>query len=144
MNQKEAVYQAVVAITGFDGVGVCEPTSEQTRTIRQVLFEGFRNGSIELRKEYTDKELSNYVSGLLNNWLRKDKRLNGGVDHQPKSSRVDDPQLTALRALLSTITDPTDRAEIQRHIDSRIAELNRPKVDFSKLPAEIAAKFGKR
>ena len=143
MNQKEAVYQAVVAITGFDGVGACEPSKDQRRTICQILFEGFRSGSIELKREYTDKELSNYITGLLNNWLRKDKRLNGGVDHQPKSTRVDDPQLKALKALLSTVIDPTDRAEIQQHIDSRIAELTRPSIDFSKLPAELAAKFKK-
>lgn len=151
MNQKEAVYQAVIAVTGYQGEGACVPTREQRAQVNLILFEGFRNGSIQLDREFTDTELKAYVSGLQSNWLRKDKRLNGNIEYQPKNpgSRAGsgDSQLKALRALLSVTTDPADRKEIQGYIDARVAELAKqsaPTIDFSKLPPELAAKFGKR
>ena len=151
LTQKEAVYQAVTAVTGYTGEhGPCNPTREQRAQVNMILFEGFRSGSIQLDREYTDTELKSYVSGLQSNWLRKDARLNGGVKHQPKNpgSRAGsgDAQLKALRALLGVTQDPSDRAEIQGYIDARVAELNKsrtPEIDFSKLPAELAAKFKK-
>jgi hypothetical protein len=150
MNQKEATYQAIIAVTGFTGEGICEPTREQRAQVNMILFEGFRNGAIQLDREFTDSELKSYVSGLQSNWLRKDKRLNGGVQHVAKNpgSRAGsgDPQLKALRALLGTLTDASDRAEVEGYIAARQAELariNAPTVDFSKLPAELAAKFKK-
>ena len=150
MTQKEAVYQAVIGVTGYTGDGICQPTREQRAMVNQILFEGFRGGKVELDTEFTDAELKAYVSGLQSNWLRKDKRLNGGVAYVPKNpgSRAGsgDAQLKALRALLSTLTDDSDRAEVQSHIDARIAELNvakTPEIDYSALPADIAAKFKK-
>lgn len=150
MKQKDAVYQAVVSVTGFSGEGVCEPTREQKQVIHSILIEGFKNGEIELSRTYTDQEMRNYVTGLLNNWLRKDERLNGGGKYVPKNpgsrAGTGDAQLKALRALLSTLTDPADRAEVQKHIDARVAEISKasaPTVDFSKLPPELAAKFKK-
>lgn len=149
MNQKEAVFKAVVAVTGFSGEGVCEPTREQRASIQAILVEGFKSGGIELRKSFSDSELKVYVSGLVSNWLRKDKRLNGNIDYEPKNpgSRAGsgDAQLKALRALMSTLTDPTDRAEVQKHIDARVTEIEMsrmPEIDYSKLPAELA-KFKK-
>ena len=150
MNQKEAVYQAVISVTGYNGEGACSPTREQRAQVNMILFEGFRNGKIQLDREFTDTELKSYVSGLQSNWLRKDTRLNGGVQYQPKNpgSRAGsgDAQLKALKALLSVTSDPADRAEIQGYIDARVAELTKvsaPTIDFSKLPPELAAKFGK-
>lgn len=151
LTQKEAVYQAVIAVTGYTGEGgACNPTREQRAQVNMILFEGFRSGSIKLDREYTDTELKAYVSGLQSNWLRKDARLNGNVQYQPKNpgSRTGsgDAQLKALRALLSVTSDPSDKAEIQGYIDARMAEIAKaktPEIDFSKLPAELAAKFKK-
>ena len=147
-TQKEAVYSALVSVCGVADAG--SPTKAQKQAVHDILVEGFKAGTIELSRSYTDQELKNYVTGLLNNWLRKDTRLNGGVNYVPKNpgSRAGsgDAQLKALRALMSTLTDPADRAEVQRHIDARTAELNaakQPEIDFSKLPAELAAKFKK-
>lgn len=150
MSQKEAVFQAVTNVTGHtDGAVVI--SKEQRAQVNAILFEGFRSGSIELDREYTDSDLKSYVSGLQSNWLRKDKRLNGGTQYVAKNpgSRAgsSDASLKAMRALMSTLTTDEDKAEVQAHIDARIAEIATTKqaktVDFSALPADLAAKFSK-
>lgn len=150
MNQKEAVFNAICNVTGHkDGKLVISP--EQRKQVNMILFDGFRAGEIELDKDYTDSELKSYVSGLQSNWIRKDKRFNGGVQYQPKNpgSRAGsgDPQLKNLKVLLSTLTDDADRAEVQGYIDARHAEIAATKqtatVNFDALPADLAAKFRK-
>lgn len=150
MSQKEAVFQAVKNVCGEQETYT--PSKEQRAQVNAILFEGFRSGQIELDREFSDSDLKSYVSGLQSNWLRKDKRLNGNVSYVAKNpgSRAGsgDPQLKAMRALLSTLTTDADRAEVQSHIDTRIAEINASKkktvaVDFSALPADLAAKFQK-
>ena len=151
MNQKEAVFVAVCNVTGHQGEGSVEISKEQRAQVNMVLFEGFKAGTIELDKEFTDSDLKAYVSGLQSNWLRKDKRLNGGIQYTAKNpgSRAGstDPQLKAMRALLGTLTDPTEISEVQGYIDAKISEINATKqaktVDFSALPADLAAKFSK-
>lgn len=151
VTQKEAVYQAVCNVTGFNGEGVCEITSEQRKQVNAILFEGFKSGKIQIETMPDDAALKGYVSGLQSNWLRKDTRLNGGMKYTAKNpgSRAgsSDPSLKAMRALLSTVKTDAERAEIQGFIDQRVSELSISKqtktVDFSALPAELAAKFSK-
>lgn len=152
MTQKEAVFQAVCNVTGHKGEGQVTISKEQRAQVNMILFEGFRNGTIELDREYSDSDLKSYVSGLQSNWLRKDKRLNGGVKYEAKNpgSRAGstDPSLKAMRALINQPgLSEEDKAEIQSHIDAKVAEINATKVaktvDFSALPADLAKKFGK-
>ena len=150
MTQKEAVFTAVINVCGHQD-GAYTPTKEQRAQISAVLFEGFRSAKIQLDREFDDSGLKAYVSGLLSNWLRKDKRLNGGIAYVAKNpgSRQGsaDPQLKAMRALPSTLTDESERQEVQAYIDARVAEIQAAKVktavDFSSLPAELQAKFQK-
>jgi|SRR5579884_1146524 len=127
MTQKEAVFSAVTNVCSPVSENHYAPTKEERAQINQILFEGFRSGKIELEKEYDDSGLKAYVSGLQSNWLRKDKRLNGGVAYVAKNpgSRAGstDPQVKAMRQLLATKTDPSERAEIQAFIDKRVAEI---------------------
>lgn len=143
MTQKEAVFQAVLNVCGTQD-GAYTPSKEERASVNQVLFEGFRSGTIELDREYTDSELKAYVSGLQSNWLRKDKRLNGGTQYVAKNpgSRAGstDPQIKAMRALLGTKTDASERAEIQAFIDKRVAEIKPAKtvtINVADLPAEL-------
>jgi hypothetical protein len=155
MSQKEAVFSAVTSVLSENNIAVPEGTSissVMTRELRaqvnQVLFEGFRNGSVELIKEYSDTDLKAYVSGLQSNWLRKDKRLNGNTSYVAKNpgSRIgsSDPELKAMRALLTTLDSAEDRAEVQKHIDAKVAQIQATKakksvtIDTSALPAELA------
>lgn len=151
MNQKEATFAAICNVTGHkDGVLVITP--EQRKQVNMILFEGFRSGKIQCSTEFTEEELKQYVSGLQSNWIRKDKRLNGGVAYQAKNpgSRAGsgDPQLKSLKALLLTLEKPEDKEEVQGYIETRMAEIAATKqaatVDFSALPADLQAKFNKQ
>jgi len=141
VNQKEAVFNAVTNVCESDD-GVYNPTKEQRAQVNMILFQGFRDGTIELDREYTDSELKSYVSGLQSNWLRKDKRLNGGTQYVAKNpgSRTGsaDPQIKAMRLLLSTKTDQSERAEIQAFIDKRVSEV-KPAKQSQELTAEQIA-----
>jgi hypothetical protein len=155
LNQKEAVFQAICSVLTDKGISVGETdigpvmTREFRAQVNTVLFEGFRAGEIELDREFTDPELKAYVSGLQSNWIRKDKRLNGGVQYAAKNpgSRAGqgDAQLKALRALQKTQTDPAKIAEIQTYITKRMAELKPAatvSVNVDDLPEALRAKYG--
>lgn len=155
VKQKDATYTAIVNVTGFKGEGKCETTREHRAQIAMVLTEGFKSGEIAYEGDFNtlpDSKQKQYVSGLISNWLRKDERLNGGEKYVAKNpgSRAgsSDPQLKALRTLISKPDlSEAERTEIQGYIDARVSELNASKVkatvDFSALPAELAAKFQK-
>lgn len=158
-TQKEAVFQAVSNVLSENGIEITEGmnvngviTRELRSQVNSVLFEGFKSGTIELDKQFSDSDLKGYISGLQSNWLRKDKRLNGGFSYVAKNpgSRTgsSDPQLKAMRTLLSTVQTEEDKAEIQSHIDARLKEIQASKVkevkiDYSALPADLQAKFSK-
>lgn len=144
MKQGDAVYQAILNVCG-EREGKYEPTKDERASVKQILYQGFKEGKIVLGKDYSDKELSDYIPGLVSNWLRKDKRLNGGVKYEPTNpgSRAGsgDAQVKAMRALLATKTDPSERAEIQGYIDARVAILkpSKSKVELvvDDLPEEL-------
>lgn len=143
LTQKEAVFQAVTNVCGVQDEAY-EPSKDQRASINQILVEGFRAGTIDLDREYDDKALRTYVSGLQSNWLRKDPRLNGNTKYvakNPGSRRGSaDPQVVALRKLQSMQTDPDKVTEIQTYIDKRLAEIAPVKavtVDVEALPVEL-------
>lgn len=152
MSQKEAVFQAVCNVTGHKGEGQVEISKEQRGQVNAILFEGFRAGNIELDREYTDSDLKSYVSGLQSNWLRKDKRLNGGTQYVAKNpgsrAGMSNPQIKATKALLSTLQPGTDdyievETVLNGLIEAERATKTAKTVDFSALPADLAAKFRK-
>ena len=143
MNQKEAVRQALVNVCGEQEVYT--PDKEQKAQVKAILFEGFKAGTIDIKKEKNDSDLKEYVSGLLSNWLRKDTEINGGIKYFPKNpgSRQgnSDPSLKAMRVLLAQVKTDEERAEVQGYIDARLAEIQASKpakaIDYSALPAEL-------
>ena len=85
ISQKEAVKSAISQVLTEAGVKFDESsnfkdllTREHRAQVNNILFEGFRSGSIALKKEKSDSELKEYVSGLVSNWLKKDTSLPGG------------------------------------------------------------------
>lgn len=138
-TQKEAVFQAVSSVLSEANINVSEGsdfapalTREYRAQVTAILVEGFRSGNIALDKTFDDDSaLRTYCSGLTSNWLRKDKRLNGGMKYVAKNpgSRIgsSDPQLKAMRVLLSTQEDSVKRDEIQSFIDARIEAIKTSK-----------------
>ena len=160
VSQRLAVFNTIVSVLAENGItfekGMIAKdhlSKDMKSAVNDALCAGFKSGAIELSTEYaTDSEMRSYTSGLISNWLRKDPELNGGVKYVPANpgSRAGsgDPQMKALKALLSQTTDATEQEEIQGYIDARLAEIGAAKVkhvkvDFSVLPAELQERFGK-
>lgn len=143
ISQKDAVYSAITSVFSENHIAFSEGSNVQSMItgeirsqVSQVLFAGFKSGSIEITGTgHSDDKLKNYVSGLISNWVRKDKRLNGGSKYSAKSpgSRVgsSDASLKAMRALLSTLTSDSDKKEVQSAINTRVTELQASKVKIS-------------
>jgi hypothetical protein len=168
MKQKEAVYQAVQQVVSEAGLTVSENTvyssiltKEHRAQVNAILVQGFTAEEIELdltkesnkNKMSDSAELKKYVSGLQKNWLDKDSRLNGGVMSVRTSSSVGarDPQLKAMRALLSNLPEGADPTKLEQQIADREAEITAqkaakaakkaPKIDVDHLPEHIRAKY---
>jgi hypothetical protein len=167
-SQRDAVYNAVTGVFADQGV-VYEDgmniesmfTKDMRESVHQILCEGFRGGTIHLEdtpanaeKLASESKLNGYVSGLISNWVRKDKRFNGGVTYVAKNpgSRAGqgDEQLTTLRKLKKQFAGTPKEGEIQRFIDARVEVLRSEKTKSAELtveqieaiPADLREKLG--
>lgn len=135
MKQGEAVFQAVSKAFGeFDSVPETGKWSEeQKRSVYETVFQMFKSGQTTHSGNPDDAKLLKYIPGLVNNWVRKDPRLNGGSKYQTKrpGSRTGsgDEGIKAMRTLLTLQKDPTVREQIQAAIDARLEEL-KPKAEI--------------
>jgi len=134
ISQGEAVFQAVVQVCGEADGSKYEPTKAQLEQIHELVVQMFMQGVTVHSKTTDETQLRKYVPGLTNNWLRKDKRLNGGGTYVPKNpgsrSGSSDESIKAMKTLLSLTTDAEAKAEIQAAIEARQAEL-KPKVEVN-------------
>lgn len=158
MNQKTATVSTILSVLEERGVefelngpvNVGDVLTDADKTkIREIIFAGFRAGKIEMAEESKakyaeDSALKSYVSGLVNNWIRKEKTLNGGNTYQAKNpgSRAGsgDEKIREMKKLLSQVTDPTKRQLIESAISQRQAEIaaeKAPAIDVSKLPEHL-------
>ena len=142
LNQKEAVYNAIKEIVEFEDGDVVELSKDEKCEVVDILVDGFENNQIQLNSPQRD--LKKYASGLLNNWLRKDTRMNGGTKYEIKNpgSRTgqSDDQVKNLRILKRAVTDPADIAAIDAAIAARIAELKPTQtltVDATAIPEHL-------
>jgi hypothetical protein len=153
VNQKQAVTNAVLSVFPdyqLGGEVTLQEilTSDAKSQIKTIICEGFMSGKIEMSDEGKAKyfsnptELSKYVVGLVNNWVRKNPEFNSGngyVTKNPGSRKgAGDETLKALRQLLKVTTDNQVKQEIQAEIDSRLESL-KPKVEINldALPAHL-------
>ncbi len=142
MNQRDAVFAAVCSVLGGVPQGQVELKGEQKKAVHEAVVVGFLTGQIELKGDRSPEWIAKYVPGLVNNWVRKDKRLNGNTEYVAKNpgsrSGAGDEMLKNLRALLAVNPDPKARKEIQSAIDKRMEEL-KPKlsIDINNLPEHL-------
>lgn len=164
VNQRSATVNTILAVLSDRGVEyelngetpVSKVLTDSDKaTVREILFTMFRSGEVEYKASFQhkvndDSELKKYISGLVNNWIRKAKEFNNGQAYQAKNpgSRAGsgDSKVKEMKKLLSVTTDPQARAIIQSAIDSRVAELkaekNQVEIDYESIPAELLAKLG--
>ena len=166
LTQRQAVYNAThqvlkdAGINFDDGQDIKDVvTSDHREAVNAIICEGFTQGTIELKDTPANKEkldsaskLKSYVSGLMSNWYRKDKRLNGGATYEPinPGSRTgqSDSQMKNLRLLKKQFEAAgKDTNEIDKAIDKRSNELKASKaksieVDLNEIPAELKESLG--
>lgn len=147
VNQKEAVYNAVVGYMSEQGRSVVDGEAvqldrEEKRTIIGMLAASLEAGEIAVSeakqaKMTEAKDYRDYASNILNNWTRKDLRLNGGEQYETKNpgsrAGAGDDQVKELKKFRSTLSDPDQIAAVDAAIEERLTELraerNKAKVE---------------
>jgi hypothetical protein len=158
MNQRTATVQTILGVLAERNVkyelGGSKPisevlTDEDRAKVRQMIVAGFKAGRIEMAEEskvkyQDDKALSAYVSGLVNNWIRKAPEFNGGGKYAPKNPGAragsQDEQIVEMTKLLKSTNDPKIKSAVEQAIADRKAELlysKQPTIDASKLPKHL-------
>ncbi len=147
MTQNEAVVKAVVAVFGNNGKldGAVPETGKwtdaQKQLVHAMVLESFKSGEcVKASGGQTEADLIKYIPGLVNNHVRKDLKLNGGVKYEAKNPGIragtGDEAIKAMRTLLSITADPKAKAAIQSEIDKRLAELKPKQVIKAELLPE--------
>ena len=166
MNQREAVFAATTSVLSDNNITFEEGqdikdvmTDDLRKSVIAIVCEGFANGEVifkdseENKKKLADpKKLKSYVSGLVSNWYRKDKRFNGNVKYVAKNpgSRAgqSDSKLKALRNLKKQMEAASqDTTEVDSYIEARTTELATEKakkieVDMTQIPQELKDSLG--
>lgn len=145
ITQGEAVFQAVREVFPDGAVpNTTEWTAAQKEKVNAIVFHFFKTGVTVHKSNPDDAALLKYIPGLVNNWVRKDKRLNGGTTYQAKNpgSRMGagDEQLKNLKLLLAAVTDEETKSKVQAAIAQRQEEL-KPKanINIEALPPHLRA-----
>lgn len=109
-------------------------TKDDKTFVANFVTKGCLDGSIMMSDRFTEKTkgdpkaVRRYVVGLVNDRLRKAKKLNGSTKYvaanpgKLKGSR--DPEMKSLKQVLEITTDESNRKDIQLEIDRRQKELD--------------------
>lgn len=163
LNQRTATVQAllgVLAARNFEyELNGPTPISEvltdgDKATVRDQLFTMFREGEVTVSENFAstklndDTELKKYISGLVNNWIRKAKEFNSGQQYVTKNpgsrAHSSDEQMKELKKLLAQVTAAGDQAaidEVKVAIEQRKSEIkpkaaNKP-INVNALPEHL-------
>lgn len=156
LNQKEGVFSVVSEICKIENSQVEMCPVEKSLVIDKVCVM-FEMNEIDMSDNAKSKyignrvELRKYVGGLVNNWLRKDTRLNGGEKYVTKNpgsrTGTSDSVIKNLKLLRSTLTDDSKIQSINEAIDKRTEEIRIEKnknveIDMSVISDELKKKLG--
>lgn len=149
LSQRESVFLAVCEVLGVEcesfGSKV-EITSEQKKQVTKIVADAICSGEVDFSdnakaKYSTPILVEGYVKGMVNNWLTKDTRLNGGTPYVAKNPGVrqgsSDQQLKELKKLRSIHTDAAVIAKIDAAIETRKTALQAEKVKDVAINADL-------
>ena len=159
MNQRDVTCNTILAVLADRGVSyeengpapICEVlTADDKKKVREIVTATLLAGGMDFKdrsKLSDDKYVKDYVSGLVNNWIRKAPEFNGGEGYQPKNpgSRTgsSDEAICEMKKLLSATTDAAARAAIQEAISERLAAIApKTEINMSVIPESLRAKLG--
>lgn len=152
MNQKDGVYSAVVAFCeenniDFQDGNKFDPSKEQRKEIVSMVASAMEAGEVDLSdsaraKHSTPEKLHSYCNGLVSNWLRKDKRLNGGVKYeiQNPGSRAGagDDVVKELRKLKATFPQGSEQRDaIDQEIEKRLEKIRAEKAKSVEINTDL-------
>ena len=165
-TQREAVYTATKNVLADNNIDFEDysnisdvMTDELRKSITSIVVEGFKANEIEFKdtpanneKLADESKLRSYVSGLVSNWFRKDKRFNGNIVYKAANpgSRAGqgDDQMKNLRLLKKQFeAEGKDTTEIDEAIATRASEIKASKakkieVDLEAIPADLKETLG--
>lgn len=152
MSQKEIVYNAITSLVEIEDHSVELTKEQKTKVMDIVAVELRKQGQIseEADAKYPGEDLrKKYVPGLVNNWMRKDTRINGGSKYVAKNpgSRAGcgDEKLKEMKKLekqFEATGDETRLDIIRTAIEARKKQLAAEKakqvaIDLSVLPSDL-------
>ena len=154
MNQREATFNAISKVTTI--VNPMTLSDVHRKEVLTHLVAAFMSGQVDLNSGKEEKmsnpnKMKSYCIGLLNDFLRKDKRVNGGEKYEAKNpgsrSGNTDETVRELRKLKKSLGTDTSKTEIiDQEIEKCLAETVKakaPKIDYSKIPANIMGLISK-
>ncbi len=156
MKQVQAVIQITKSILGSRFL-VGQPilnyiTDSDKEEILNRVIVGLKNHEIHIKhskqaKLNSDKDVRKYAIGMINNWFKKAKELNGNSEYKPSNPGIRkgsaDPMVREMRRLkkqLETAGEYESAEIVQKQIDEKLADIEARRVavskqvDVSKLP----------
>ena len=158
-SQREATVNAILSVLSDRGVNyelggttsvISVLTADDKKKVQTILAAGFNKGEIQLSTEAQAKyvgntaEMNKYVSGLINNWVRKFSDFNGGDKYTPKNpgSRqgTSDEQVKEMRKLLKVTENAEAKTAIEAAISARLSEIkpaSKVEINIDALPESL-------
>lgn len=76
-SQKDAVFGYALHVLGLESETIPKTsmTKEVKKQVKELLVQGFKEGVVSRTSRVSDDKLSKLASGLVSNWIKKDKRF---------------------------------------------------------------------
>lgn len=76
-SQKDAVFGYALGVLGLESETIPKDkmTKEVKKQVKDLLVQGFKDGIVSRTSRVSDDKLSKLASGLVSNWIKKDKRF---------------------------------------------------------------------
>ena len=157
MRQVDAVIEAVMQVMPefkqHSDKGNEIIVGDIRKQVCKIVIDGILSGEVDYGPDHTNvKEVRDYCPGMVSNWLRRNKILNGDVNAKAAKpgSRlgVGDVALKTLRDLRKTQIEPEIVSEIDKYIKQRLSVLKKEKqnvkqadINLDALPAHLRDKL---